>query len=301
MQNRFTPSIARAIAMTMPGAMITAMAMVAAAAVVLSLAPAPAAAQAGAASAHPDLTGVWYRRDAAPGIRNPDGTDLVPPMQPWAAEVFQARQKVRLSRDLDASGKPIGLVVDETGEASGLDDARPYGLAIDPVMSCLPAGFPRVFLSVRVNFEIDQTRDRVIQLFETHRLSRIIYTDGRALPDGAPPSFMGQSVGKWDANSLLAETIGLMGGDATWLDRAGHPHTDALRVTERYSRPDHDTLEIDFQFTDPGAYTKPWGGKQVYKLQPDWELMEAILCMDHFEQNHLPEIQRLTTEGKGKQ
>ena len=293
MQSRFTPSIARA--------MIAAIFLVAAALAMLSVNAAPAAAQGGAASGRPDLTGVWYRRDAAPGIRNPDGTNLVPPMQPWAAEVFKARQTVRLSRDVDESGNPTGLVLAEGGEAAGLADSRPYGLAIDPVMSCLPAGFPRVFLSVRVNFEIDQTRDRVIQLFETHRLSRIIYTDGRALPDGAPPSFMGQSVGKWDGDALVVETIGLMGGDTTWLDRAGHPHTDALRVTERYRRPDQDTLEIEFLINDPGAYTRPWGGKQVYKLQPDWELMEAILCMDHFEQEHLPEIQRLTDEGKGKQ
>jgi len=292
MQSRFIPSISRV--------MVAAVFLVAAALAMLSVNTAPAGAQDGGGSARPDLTGVWYRRDAAPGIRNADGTDLVPPMQPWAAEVFAARQKIRLSRDLDESGEPEGLVVGESGEASGLGDDRPYGLAIDPVMSCLPAGFPRVFLSVRTNFEMDQTRDRVIQLFETHRLSRIIYTDGRPLPEGAPPSFMGQSVGKWNADSLTVETTGLMGGDATWLDRAGHPHTDALRVTERYRRPDHETLEIEFRFEDAGAYTAPWGGKQVYKLQPDWELLEAILCMDHFEQEHLPEIQRLTEEGKAK-
>ena len=293
MQSRFTSSIARAI--------VPAMFMVAAALAVLSVIPVQAEPQAGAATGHPDLTGVWYRSDAAPGIRTSDGSLFVPPMQPWAVEVFKARQKVRLSRDLGEGGESSGLVVDETGEVAGLLEARPYGLAIDPVMSCMPAGFPRVFLSVRTNFEIAQTRDRVIQLFETHRLSRIVYTDGRGLPDGAPHAFMGQSIGKWDGDTLVVETVGLMGGDATWLDRAGHPHTDALRVTERYRRPDHDTLEIEFQFDDPGAYTGPWGGKQVYKLQPDWELMEAILCMDHFEQEHLPEIRRLTNEGKESQ
>ena len=294
MQNRITPSIALAIA-------TAAAALVISSGALLRPTPAEAAAQAGAGTGHPDLTGVWYRRDAAPGIRNPDGRDLVPPMQPWAAKVFEARQKVRVSRELDESGEATGLVVDETGDVSGLVEDRPYGLEVDPVMSCLPAGFPRVFLSVRTNFEIDQTHDRVIQLFETHRLSRIIYTDGRALPDGAPPAFMGQSVGKWEQDALVVETIGMIGGDTTWLDRAGHPHTDALRVRERYRRPDHDTLEIEFQFTDPGAYTKPWGGKQVYKLQPDWELMEAVLCLDHFEQEHLPQIQRLTGSGEEQQ
>lgn len=293
MQSRFTRS-------SMLAAGIALVCAVLVSAILLS-APGAQAAQAGAAKGHTDLTGVWYRADAAPGIRNPDGSLYVPPMQPWAAKVFAARQKVRLSRELDENGKPAGLVVGENGEASGLVEDRPYGLEIDPVMSCVPAGFPRVFLSVRTNFEMDQTGDRVLQLFETSRLSRVIYTDGRALPDGAPPSFMGQSVGKWDGDTLVVETQGLIGGDTTWLDRAGHPHTDMLRVTERYRRPQKDTLEIEFQFDDPGAYTKPWGGKQVYKLQPDWELMEAVLCLDHFEQDHLPEIQRLTKDAEGKQ
>lgn len=270
MQNRFARSIA------------TIAAALAISPVILAQ-TAPQTSQAGAAKATPDLSGVWYRADSAPGIMNPDGSELIPPMQPWAAEVLKARQSVRLSRELDESGKPGGLV-----------DARPFGLAIDPAMSCLAPGFPRVLLAVRTNFEVYQTPGRVVMLFETNRLSRIIYTDGRGFPDGAPPSFMGQSIGKWDGNTLVVETIGLMGDDTTWLDRAGHPHTEALRVTERIRRVDRNTLEIDFLFDDPKAYTKPWGGKQVYKLQPDWELMEAFLCLDHFEEVHLPEIRRLT-------
>jgi hypothetical protein len=249
--------------------------------------------QSGAARGAPDLSGVWYRSDSAPGIMGADGKLLVPPMQPWAAKVFEARQRVRVSREVDESGQPAGLVLAEGGEAAGLVDARPYGLAIDPVMACLPAGFPRVFLSVRTNFEIVQVPSRLVMLFETHRLSRIIYTDGRPLTEGAPPSFMGQSAGKWDGDTLVVETAGLMGGDETWLDRAGHPHTDALRVTERIRRPERNTLEIEFLFDDPKAYTRPWGGKQIYKLQTEWELMEAVLCLDHFQQDHLPEIHRL--------
>ena len=269
------------------------MAAIAAALVIAPVILAQTAPQSGAPKAAPDLSGVWYRRDSAPGITNPDGSDLVPPMQPWAAKVFAARQKVRVSREVDESGKPAGLVLAEGGEAAGLADSRPYGLAIDPVMACLPAGFPRVFLSVRTNFEVFQVPGRVVMLFETHRLGRIIYTDGRPLTEGAPPSFMGQSGGKWDGDTLVVETTGLMGGDETWLDRAGHPHTDALRVTERIRRVDRNTLEINFLIDDPKAYTRPWGGKQVYKLEPDWELMEAVLCLDHFQQDHLPEIHRL--------
>lgn len=270
-----------------------------AAAVILFAIPAASAVQSGGVQGRPDLSGVWYRSDAARGIRNPDGTLFVPPMQPWAAEVFEARQRIRLSREVDETGEQGELVLDESGEAAGLVDSRPYGLDVDPVMSCLPAGFPRVFLSVRVNFEIAQRPDRVVMLFEQNRLSRIVYTDGRDFPDGAPPAFMGQSVGRWDGDTLVAETRNLMGGHAVWLDRAGHPQTDALRVTERYRRLDPETLEIEFLFDDPGAYTRPWGGKQVYELQRDWELLEAVLCLDHFYVDHLPEIERLTdTDGE---
>jgi hypothetical protein len=72
--------------------------------------------------------------------------------------------------------------------------------------------------------------------------------------------------------------------DKTWLDALGHPHSDALRVEERFRRPDHNTLQIDFVFDDPKAYTRPWTGKKTYELMPPgFEVMEDYTCDDRLQ------------------
>ena len=90
---------------------------------------------------------------------------------------------------------------------------------------------------------------------------------------------MGHSIGKWDGDTLVVDTVGL--NDKTWLDGLGHPHSDALHLVERIRRVDHATLQFDLTFDDPKAYTKPWMGKQVFKLRPGWEIPEHIICEDH--------------------
>ena len=89
---------------------------------------------------------------------------------------------------------------------------------------------------------------------------------------------MGHSIGRWDGDTLVVDTIGL--NDKTWLDTAGHPHSDALHVVERIRRVDHDTLENTLTFDDPKTYTKSWTSTIIYKLHPDWSLREDIVCED---------------------
>jgi hypothetical protein len=127
-------------------------------------------------------------------------------------------------------------------------------------------------------FEIVQLRDRVLILFEKDYAVSHIWTDGRKLPEEPDPTYMGQSVGRWDGDTLVVETIGLK--DITWLDRQGHPHSDALHVTGRFRRVNHDRLQIDWTFDDPKAFTKPWTGHTIYRYHPDWTLEEFISCED---------------------
>ena len=149
---------------------------------------------------------------------------------------------------------------------------------LDPSRNCFPPGPTRI-LFYPYPFEIIQLPDRVLLLFEFDHWVRQIWTDGRGHPDGYPVTYMGHSTGKWDGDTLVVDTVGI-NEKSSWIDRAGTPHSDALRVVERYRRLDHDTLEIEFLFDDPKAYTKPWGGKKVYKLGPGWEIMEFITCED---------------------
>jgi hypothetical protein len=103
---------------------------------------------------------------------------------------------------------------------------------------------------------------------------RVIHTDGRELEANPAPGWMGYSVGRWDGDTLIVESVGF--NDKTWLSRYGQPHTEALRVRERYRRPDFGHLQVEVTFTDPALYAKPWGFTADMALAADTEMLESI-------------------------
>ena len=119
-----------------------------------------------------------------------------------------------------------------------------------------------------------QTPDLMIFLHESRTIYRQVFTDGRPLPKDPQPAWQGYSVGRWDGDTFVVETIGQNG--KTWLDMRGLPATEALKVTERYRRPTIGNIIIDVTIDDPKAYTKPWNVQLSWTLQPDWELIESI-------------------------
>jgi hypothetical protein len=126
--------------------------------------------------------------------------------------------------------------------------------------------------------EIVQVPGRVIVLFEFDHFTRQIYTDGRGHDKDLPPTWMGDSIGSWEGDTLVVDTTDF--NDKTWIDRGGRPHSDALHVVERIRRVDHDTLEDNLTMEDPKAYTKPWSGQIIFQLKPKWKLME-MACADN--------------------
>lgn len=132
----------------------------------------------------------------------------------------------------------------------------------DPTSVCLYPGVPRIMQSP-YPMQIEQTPAYVTMLFEYMRLWRTIPTDGRKHPENLPPSFMGDSVGKWDGDTFVIDTIGL--NDRTWLDTAGHQHTDEMHVIERLRRTP-DTIVLEYTVDDPKMYSLPW--KQERVLRP---------------------------------
>jgi hypothetical protein len=103
---------------------------------------------------------------------------------------------------------------------------------------------------------------------------RQIFLDGRKLESAPNPSWMGYSVGHWDGDTLVVESFGF--NDRTWLDHDGHPHTEGLRMTERYRRRNFGNLEVEVTFSDPGAYTKPWTVAVRAELAADTEMIEWV-------------------------
>jgi hypothetical protein len=152
----------------------------------------------------------------------------------------------------------------------------------DPEGYCLPPGGPRM-MATPYPMEIVQLPEqkRIIMIFEgaTH-VWREIHMDGRAHPrgDDLNPTYLGHSVGRWDGDTLVVDTVGF--NEGTWIDYFGHPHTDMLHVIERYSRPNKNTLHFEATIDDPGAYTKPFTVAWDIPWDPGDELKEYI-CQEN--------------------
>lgn len=208
-----------------------------------------------APGALPDLTGVWSPPRTAKGFLPYNfSPEAPPPMQPWAVKRCEL----------------VGCGMGPLGRAN--DDG------MDPFLtSCAPYGLPRLMNHVGP-FEILQSKIRVLILFETGNAIEQIWTDGRRHPVDLDPSWMGHSIGHWEGATLVVDIVGLT--DKSWLDTAGHPHSDALHVVERIRRVDHDTLENTLTFDDPKTYTRTWTSTIIYRLRPDWSLKEDVACED---------------------
>jgi hypothetical protein len=153
---------------------------------------------------------------------------------------------------------PAGQKLFEANKPSFGPRAVPPAFNNDPLGLCDPLGLTRnLFTEIGGrSIEFAHLPDRIIELFEWAHYFRTIWMDGRQLPKDPTPRWHGYSVGRWDGDTLVVESNGF---DArTWLDHLGHPHSENLRVVERYRRPTFDTLELQMTFTDPEILAAPW-------------------------------------------
>lgn len=202
------------------------------------------------ADGKPDLTGIWTTIDNHWLVNlAADGVEV--PFRPAALALYQERQANNWR------GRPS-------------ERCLPHGVTD---FDTLP--FPTKFI---------QTPAVTVILFEAYNTFRQIQTDGRALPVDPQPSWLGYSVGHWEGDTLVADTIGL--NDKTWLDDSGHPHTEALHVVERFHRRDFGHMETQITVDDPEAYTRPWTVTIQKSLMPDTELIEFI-CENEKDYVHL--------------
>ena len=202
---------------------------------------------------------------AAPAPRAPDGRPDLSGL--WA------KSSVKYARNVAADLKPEDLrpATRKTVEARR-EDLGKDGMQV----RCLPLGPAYATSGDSTGSEmmrIIQT-PQVIVMLNPDLTYRQIWMDGRKLETTPNPSWMGYSVGRWEGDTLVVESFGFHPG--TWLDRDGHPHTDQLRLTERYRRPTFGKLETDVTFDDPGAYAKPWTVKVESDYAPDTEMLEWV-------------------------
>jgi hypothetical protein len=141
----------------------------------------------------------------------------------------------------------------------------------------MPQGPTDLMLDEFRIFELRQFPDMVLLLFDQDHLVRRIYMDGRGHPDGYLSTWMGHSIGKYEGDTLVVDTVGV--NDKTRIDRGGHPHSDALHFVERIRRLNPKALEYEVTFDDPKAYKKPWTRKTVQdSLPPGFQVLEDVLC-----------------------
>jgi len=198
-----------------------------------------------------DLSGVWNVRSGVYDYASFSKDD--PPMTPWGQEQFNAAKP---------SQGPHGVKLSETN---------------DRVYKCTPPGVPYIYIQL-FPMQIVQTPKEVIELFEYDHTVRYIFTDGREHPADLTPSYNGHSIGHWEGDALVVDTIGLNGKN--WLDRLGHPESTEMHIVERIRRVDDKTLQVDFTFNDPKSYLKPWSAQVRFQLHPDWDILEHV-CEDN--------------------
>ena len=186
----------------------------------------------------PDLSGLW-RLDGIAYVFNILGSQPVE-MQPWAKEVY-AKRSINFAKD-------------------------------SPDSNCLPPG-PNAGLFGMEPVKFIQTKNVLVILYEGAP-TRQVFLDGRPLPKDPNPSWMGYSVGRWEGDTLVVETVGF--NDRTWLDLTGHPHTEALKVTERFRRQDTGRMQLQLTFDDPKTYSRPWTINVNAQFMPDTELLESV-------------------------
>ena len=185
-----------------------------------------------------------------------------------------------------SSGLMPGEELELLPAAKALMDSRMA--ADDPEALCLPTGVPRI---APYPWRIVQTpaygkATHLFFLFEGNIHSfRQIFMDGREHPEDLEATWYGHSVGRWEGDTLVIETVGF--NDLFWFDFRGHPHSTQLRTVERYTRTKLGELEVVTTVEDPGAYAKPFTVKYTHTLRPGWELMEYICNENNQDVEHI--------------
>lgn len=191
----------------------------------------------------PDLSGLWtkispkYSRNIAADLKRDE-------VQPWARALVEERRENLGKEYMNVKCVPLGPGYVTAADSTGAEMMK-----------------------------IVQT-PTLILILNPDLTYRQIFLDGRKLEEAPNPSWMGYSVGRWEGDTLVVESFGF--NDRTWLDHDGHPHTEALRMTERYRRRDVGNLDIEVTFSDPGVYARPITAAVRAELAADTEILEWV-------------------------
>jgi hypothetical protein len=187
-----------------------------------------------------DFSGIWFRTDGDCGF-GPEGS----------APALTPEGEAKIKENIPTRPRhPLQKKVSDPSESN------------DPALTCTPKGFPQIVVdTAHDHHEVIQLPTRILQMWQEERLPREIWMDGRPLPSGENlknlgNSWYGMSVGRWEGNTLVVETVGL--DDSAWVDIYGFPKSKEAQITERYKMVDARTMEVQLTLHDPKYYKSDW-------------------------------------------
>jgi hypothetical protein len=228
------------------------------------------------ADGKPDLTGVWQGGSNRIGTWEDTNTGDGPlgesgPITPFAV-----------------SGPPPKIPYQPWAAAKVVAEYKERGID-EPMVHCLPPGVPRTTLMGLFPMQIVQTPKTVVMLFEVFHLFRIIPIDAKH-PDDLEPSYMGDSVGHWEGDTLVVDVTGF--NDKTWLSGAGTIHSEKLHVVEKFTRMDENTIVYESRVEDPEVLTGPWIRHGTIMLRPGTRIREYECAENNVDEQRYEEIRK---------
>jgi hypothetical protein len=232
-----------------------------------------------ASNGEPDLSGVWQAESAtgadlarlAPG--GGGGALSVP------GEGVPSKYFINVLADFKPEESPLRPAAAAVFQQHAATFSKDF-----PTARCLPAGVPAGGL-LPIPYKIIQTPGVIVMLYEADTTFRQIFTDGRKQPPDPQPAWLGYSIGKWEGDWMVVDTIGF--NDQSWLDASGHPHSEALHTVERFHRSDFGRMEVQVTIDDPKTFTKPFTFQFNQRLIPDTDLMETYCSENEKDAGHL--------------
>jgi hypothetical protein len=237
-------------------------------------APAPRA-----SNGNPDLSGVWHVQPTGRAeMKRLFGDDVDKIEVPGMEIDTISKYGINILQDFKQEEWPVRPEVYEILKRRGDDKPEPL-----PLTHCLPGGIVLSTLLSEVT-KIVQTPGLTLIMLELGGV-RQIYTDGRKHMADPSPSWLGYSVGRWDGDTLIVDTVGFNG--KSWLDIMGHPQSEQGRVIERYRRRDFGHMDVEITIDDPTHYTKPFTVKVTHLLQPDTDILEYFCNENERDRQHM--------------
>ena len=226
-----------------------------------------------ASDGKPDLTGVWQGGSTQRGSweQANGGVGVGGSGRDPSAPVTLSSNDRPAGRDGAPYQQWAAQKVLEAFNRRGIDD---------PTAQCLPAGLPRTVMLGLFPQQIVQTPTQIVMLYEYMNVFRVIPLNARH-PEDIIPSYLGNSVGRWEGDTLVVDVIGF--NDKTWLAGTGTFHTDALHITERFTRVDKDQIDYEVTMEDPNVLTKPWTLRSTLMLREGTRLEEYVCAENNID------------------